>query len=115
MFITFGCDGAVKLWAWGVNEPLIVLKTEENVIELFDACWSPSHATVVAACGLDKIFLWDVRRRTHRPISVYDTAYTCLNIEVNILVIPLLMSISFQRAVGSWLLGLGQGLLCFSV
>jgi len=68
LFLTCGADWCIRIWVDGITEPLITLFTEMACVR--NACWSPTYSTIIASVVNDQICIWDIRRRTHIPMSV---------------------------------------------
>lgn len=67
LFLTCGGDGAVRLWAWDIFEPLITLTIGSLAVQ--DAAWSPSNSTIIASISGPCLCIWDLRRKTYYPAS----------------------------------------------
>lgn len=70
IFLTCGADGAVRLWACDVFEPLITMTTGPTAV--VDAAWSPTNSTIIASLSGPCMSLWDLRRKTYYPASTIE-------------------------------------------
>lgn len=68
LFLTCGADWCTRIWADGLLEPLITLSTMMACVR--SAQWSPTCSTIIASVVNDQICVWDIRRKTHAPVSV---------------------------------------------
>ncbi|XP_049794015.1 dynein axonemal intermediate chain 4-like [Schistocerca nitens] len=66
VLLTAGGDGCVRVWRQGAWQALATLR---HGAPLQAACWSPSHATLLAAAAAPGLFLWDLRRAAPSPAS----------------------------------------------
>ncbi|XP_052125781.1 dynein axonemal intermediate chain 4-like [Frankliniella occidentalis] len=73
IFLTCGADWTVRIWAMGVNEPLVTLTGGMQSVE--DASWSPRNSTIIASISGDELCMWDLRRKTYVPASRTTWAY----------------------------------------
>ncbi|KAK3922466.1 Dynein intermediate chain 4, axonemal, partial [Frankliniella fusca] len=67
LFLTCGADWTVRIWALGVNEPLVTLAAGMQSVE--DASWCPRNSTIIASISGDEVCMWDLRRKTYVPAS----------------------------------------------
>ncbi|CAK9812454.1 Dynein axonemal intermediate chain 4 [Anthophora quadrimaculata] len=68
IFLTCGADWCIRIWAEGLTEPLITLQTAMACVRY--AAWCPIHSTIIVSIVNNKICIWDIRRKTHKPSSV---------------------------------------------
>ncbi|KAL0272051.1 UNVERIFIED_CONTAM: hypothetical protein PYX00_005171 [Menopon gallinae] len=69
IFLTCGADGAVRLWAWDITEPLITLTT--GPVAVLDAAWSPRNSTIIMSISGPRMYIWDLTRKTYFPASTH--------------------------------------------
>ncbi|XP_034231479.1 WD repeat-containing protein 78-like [Thrips palmi] len=67
IFLTCGADWTVRIWAVGLDEPLVTLTGGMQSVE--DAVWSPRNSTILASISGDDVCMWDLRRKTYLPAS----------------------------------------------
>ncbi|XP_046418280.1 dynein axonemal intermediate chain 4-like [Neodiprion fabricii] len=67
IFLTCGADWCTRIWADGINEPLITLSTQMACVQ--KAAWSPKISTVVATIVNNQIDVWDIRRKSYTAAS----------------------------------------------
>lgn len=81
LFLTCGADWCTRIWADGINEPLITLSTQMACVQ--KAIWSPKNSTIVATIVNNQIDVWDIRRKTYTAASstVCDTQGRLLLLE----------------------------------
>ena len=68
IFLTSGADWCTRIWAEGITEPLLTLSTEMAWVR--SAAWSPTNSTIIATIVKNKICIWDIKRKTHKPTSI---------------------------------------------
>lgn len=67
VFLTYGGDWCIKVWAEGVFEPLITLISGMQSVEA--AVWHPINSTIIVSITGKCIEVWDIRRKTYHPKS----------------------------------------------
>lgn len=68
IFLTYGGDWYIRVWAEGIFEPLVALNSGMQAVEA--AVWDPLHATIIISIIGDSTEVWDIRRKTYTPKSV---------------------------------------------
>ncbi|XP_012251317.1 dynein axonemal intermediate chain 4 [Athalia rosae] len=67
IFLTCGADWCTRIWADGINEPLITLSTQMACVQM--AAWSPKNSTIIATIVNNQIDVWDIRRKSYTAAS----------------------------------------------
>ncbi|XP_050530293.1 dynein axonemal intermediate chain 4-like [Daktulosphaira vitifoliae] len=65
VYMTYGADWQIKIWAEDVEIPLLSL-CNFNTVE--DADWSPVHSTVIVSVSGKFICIWDFARKAVEPV-----------------------------------------------
>ncbi|XP_039298126.1 dynein intermediate chain 4, axonemal [Nilaparvata lugens] len=68
IFLTYGSDWVVYLWAENINEPLIKLQSIKDKACVEGAKWSPTHSTILASISNNQLSLWDLSRKIIVPM-----------------------------------------------
>ncbi|KAJ8679971.1 hypothetical protein QAD02_015758 [Eretmocerus hayati] len=68
VLLSCGADWCSRVWADGLDEPLLVFGTSMTCVAA--AAWSPVNSTIFASAVGNEICIWDLSRKTRRPASV---------------------------------------------
>ncbi|RZF42754.1 hypothetical protein LSTR_LSTR015388 [Laodelphax striatellus] len=68
IFLTYGSDWVVYLWAENIREPLIKLQSIKDKSSVEGAKWSPTHSTIFASISNNQLSLWDLSRKIIVPM-----------------------------------------------
>ncbi|XP_066908358.1 dynein axonemal intermediate chain 4-like [Halyomorpha halys] len=70
VYLSHSAGGDVCIWLHGMQHSILNLRVSDlSLYSIDSAAWSPSHSTILASCSRERVCIWDLSRKTDRPMA----------------------------------------------